>query len=220
MNPVFAITMGDPCGIGPEIVLKTLMNHPELNNKCQFIVCGSADILEKTAHQLKLSASIKKIKVEDIPHKLPEGICCLDIDPVYFNHELGQISAEGGKYSFSYIEKAIELATNGTINGIVTAPINKKSLKAGAVPYLDHTEMFTKLTDKFRTMAYGLTTDENKVNEAVQELMLYFLQMNPDILKGIYEKDGILGITRYGAVALRRALTSTRSNFYYKYARN
>jgi hypothetical protein len=75
----------------------------------------------------------------------------------------------------------------------------------------------SKLTEKFRTMAYGITTDENKVNEAVQELMLYFLQMNPDTLRSIYEKDGILGITRYGAVALRRALTSTRSNFYYKY---
>ena len=74
-----------------------------------------------------------------------------------------------------------------------------------------------KLTDKFRTMAYGLTTDENKVNESVQELMLYFLSMNPETLRAIYEKDGILGITRYGAVALRRALTSTRSNFYYKY---
>ena len=75
----------------------------------------------------------------------------------------------------------------------------------------------SKLTDKFRTMAYGLTTDENKVNEAVQELMLYFLQVNPEVLKGIYDKDGILGVTKYGAVALRRALTSTRSNFYYKY---
>ena len=74
-----------------------------------------------------------------------------------------------------------------------------------------------KLTDKFRTMAYGLTTDENKINEAVQELMLYFLQMNPDTLKNIYEKDGIDGLTRYGAVALRRALTSKQSNFYYKY---
>ena len=74
------------------------------------------------------------------------------------------------------------------------------------------------LTDKFRTMAYGLTTDENKVNEAVQELMLYFLnQMNPETLRSIYEKDGVDGLTRYGAVALRRALTSTRSNFYYKY---
>jgi len=75
----------------------------------------------------------------------------------------------------------------------------------------------SKLTDKFRTMAYGLTTDENKINEAVQELMLYFLQMNPLTLSSIWEKDGILGIKKYGAVALRRALTSTRSNFYYKY---
>ena len=75
----------------------------------------------------------------------------------------------------------------------------------------------SKLTDKFRTMAYGLTTDENKINEAVQELMLYFLQANPKVIKKIYEKDGIDGITKYGAVALRRALTSTRSNFYYKY---
>lgn len=75
----------------------------------------------------------------------------------------------------------------------------------------------SKLTNKFRKMSYGITKDENKVNEAVQELMLYFLQMNPQTLSSIYEKDGIEGITRYGAVALRRALTSTRSNFYYKY---
>ena len=75
----------------------------------------------------------------------------------------------------------------------------------------------SKLTDKFRTMAYGITNDENKINEAVQELMLYFLQMNTKTLSAIYDKDGILGITRYGAVALRRALTSKRSNFYYKY---
>ena len=74
-----------------------------------------------------------------------------------------------------------------------------------------------KLTDKFRTMSYRLTTDENKINEAVQELMLYLLQANPQVIKKIYESDGIDGLTRYGAVALRRALTSKRSNFYYKY---
>jgi len=76
----------------------------------------------------------------------------------------------------------------------------------------------SKLSDKFRTMAYGLTTDKNKIDNAVQELMLYFLQqMNQKTLKNIYEKDGIEGITKYGAVALKRSLTSTRSNFYYKY---
>ena len=75
----------------------------------------------------------------------------------------------------------------------------------------------SKLTDKFRTMAYGITKDENKIHEAVQELMLYFLQMNKQTLSNIWQKDGINGILRYGAVALRRALTSKRSNFYYKY---
>ena len=75
----------------------------------------------------------------------------------------------------------------------------------------------SKLSDKFRTMAFGLTSDENEVNESVQELMLYFLQANPEVIKKIYDKDGILGITRYGAVALRRSLTSPRSNYYYKY---
>ena len=66
-------------------------------------------------------------------------------------------------------------------------------------------------------MCYGLTQDKEQIDDAVQELYLYFLQMNPDTLKGIYDKDGLDGITRYGAVVLRRALTSVRSPFYYKY---
>ena len=74
-----------------------------------------------------------------------------------------------------------------------------------------------KLSDKFRTMAYGLSKDKNQIDNAVQELMLYFLQMNPEVLSKIWKKDGIEGITKYGAVALRRSLTSPRSAFYYKY---
>jgi len=75
----------------------------------------------------------------------------------------------------------------------------------------------SKLSSFFRNMCYGITQDEQAVNDAVQELMLYFLQMNPDTLKNIYKKDGIKGIKGYGAVVLRRSLTSVRSPFYYKY---
>ena len=75
----------------------------------------------------------------------------------------------------------------------------------------------SKLSSFFRKMCYGITQDEENINDAVQELMLYFLQMNPDTLKGIWEKDGQEGLIRYGAVVLRRSLTSTRSPFYYKY---
>ena len=75
----------------------------------------------------------------------------------------------------------------------------------------------SSLSSKFKTMCYGLTQDEEAINDAVQELMLYYFQMNPDTLKGIWEKDGQEGLIRYGAVVLRRSLTSARSPFYYKY---
>jgi RNA polymerase sigma factor (sigma-70 family) len=75
----------------------------------------------------------------------------------------------------------------------------------------------SKLSKHFRKMCYGLTKNHEEIKDAVQELMLYFLQMNPETLKSIWEKDGKKGIIRYGAVVLNRALTSKRSPFYYKY---
>jgi RNA polymerase sigma factor (sigma-70 family) len=75
----------------------------------------------------------------------------------------------------------------------------------------------SKLSDKFRRMCCRLTQDKQQIDDAVQECMLYFLQMNPQTLKKIYDNDGLDGITRYGAVVLRRSLTSKRSSFYYKY---
>ena len=75
----------------------------------------------------------------------------------------------------------------------------------------------SKLSDNFRTMCYGITNNKEDIDNSVQELMLYFMQMNPDTLRSIWEKDGQDGIIRYGAVVLKRALTSTRSPFYYKY---
>ena len=62
----------------------------------------------------------------------------------------------------------------------------------------------SKLSDKFREMSYGLCQDKEKINDAVQELMLYFMSMNPETLKGIWDKDGKDGLIRYGAVVLRR----------------
>ena len=75
----------------------------------------------------------------------------------------------------------------------------------------------SKLSSFFRKMCYGITQDEEAINDACQEMFLYFLQMNPETLKNIYEKDGLKGIKGYGAVVLRRSLTSVRSPFYYKY---
>ena len=75
----------------------------------------------------------------------------------------------------------------------------------------------SKLSDKFKKMTYGLTTDKNEIDEVVQELMFYFLSMNPTVLKKIWNKDGEKGIIRYGAVYIRRALTCKNNAYYYKY---
>jgi len=74
----------------------------------------------------------------------------------------------------------------------------------------------SSLSDKFKTMCYGLTQNETDIEEAVQELFVYFLE-RPELVKKVYDKDGLEGITKYGAVVLKRALTSNRSVFYYKY---
>ena len=69
----------------------------------------------------------------------------------------------------------------------------------------------------FVKMSYTFTNDINEIEEAVQELMIYFLQMNPDTLQKIYIKDGRKGLISYGAVVLRRSFNSVRSPYYYKY---
>jgi len=159
MKPTFAITIGDPCGIGPEITLKALKNHPDLFTLCNMMMCGSLEFLRKTASMINLDIDIKKIDEEDITQLSQPGFYCLDINPIAFDHDYGKISAGGGQLSFAYIERAIELATQKKVNGIVTGPINKESLKAGSVPFLDHTEMLTKLTNSQRTMTLFVTGD-------------------------------------------------------------
>jgi RNA polymerase sigma factor (sigma-70 family) len=70
---------------------------------------------------------------------------------------------------------------------------------------------------RFVDIASYYTKDKTIIDDVVQEQMLYFMQMNKETLLDIYEKDGIEGLVKYGAVAIHRAVTSSRSNYYYKY---
>ena len=70
---------------------------------------------------------------------------------------------------------------------------------------------------RFVAIASRYTEDKNTIDNVVQEQMLYFMQMTKQTLIDIYEKDGLEGIVKYGAVAIHRALTSTRSRYYYLY---
>jgi len=144
--PLLGITMGDPAGIGPEVIAKAAADKT-LRKMCQPIVIGSLPVMERTIKSLKL-----KLKAWDIhSHKPPpkhEGvIAVLDpLDTPLGKFTPGVAAAETGGASVAFIKKGVELAQLGCIDGIVTAPINKEAINLAGCRYPGHTELLADLT--------------------------------------------------------------------------
>lgn len=157
MKPKFAITCGDPCGIGPEIVIKALVMNPDLYDNCHPIVFGDVSILKSTAEMLNYKITFQELTDLDIKDTRVKTIYCVNISPIPYRSCYGRICAEGGQHAFAYIKNAIEAALHKNIQAVITAPLNKESLKLAEVPYLDHTEILSKLTGSDRTMTLFVT---------------------------------------------------------------
>lgn len=155
MKPVFGITAGDPAGIGPEIVLKTFARQSEIFNNIQPVVFTDPAVLLFYADLLNLPVKINIIKrFADIKTDM---LNCYHTYSLKFPVDIGKITAESGKLAFESIRCAIEFASQKQIKSVITAPISKESLKAAKVPYLDHTEIFGKLTNSKDTMTLFVT---------------------------------------------------------------
>lgn len=147
MRPLIAIPMGDPAGIGPEIVLKALLNH-DVHQAARCVVIGDAKIIEDALRFIK---AILKV---NIIHNVMEGdytegiINLINLDNIKMEQfQYGQISGMCGRAAYEYIEKSIELAMRGEVTAVATPPINKEALKAGKVNFIGHTEIFGALTN-------------------------------------------------------------------------
>ncbi len=156
-KPVFAITIGDPNGIGPEITLKSLNKNPDLFNQIIPVLFGDPNILQFYIKKLSLNVKIVETKEFSKLSYKPAIVFCYPVEVNQYIPLPGYITAEAGRHAFQYIIPAIELAKSGQVNGIVTAPINKKALKLAEIPYLDHTEILTKLTNSQHTMTLFVT---------------------------------------------------------------
>lgn len=140
-TPKLAVTLGDPAGIGPEIVLKAF-EEPRVHTWANLVVIGNQNLLETQAKLLGLSFCFCGPNASSSPRCIP----IYDIPlPVPGSWEFGKVSAEVGKASLSYVETAVNLATAKEVQGIVTAPINKEAWNAARVPYLGHTEALASL---------------------------------------------------------------------------
>jgi 4-hydroxythreonine-4-phosphate dehydrogenase len=150
MRPLLGITMGDPAGIGAEIVVKALARGT-IQRICRPLVIGDARTLERSCAGLTgPQPEIRRFPPDRIPETddfSPGSINVLDLDNVDpAGVEPGEISAAAGRAAYQYIETAIRLAVKGKIHGTVTAPIHKLALNKAGFEFPGHTEIYAALT--------------------------------------------------------------------------
>ncbi len=140
-KPLLGITLGDPCGIGPEIVLRTLATR-RAKTEARFIVFGSAKVLNRVAETFDLR--LPKFAAVSVEHPPGNSRGPFLVDEVPCSPDLamkGKATAVGGRASIAWICSAIDWARAGRIEAIVTAPINKEAVLKGGHKWPGHTEL-------------------------------------------------------------------------------
>ena len=195
-KPLIAVTMGDPAGIGPEIVARTI-DDKEIFNIARCIVIGDRKIMEKA---IQIVGADLKIHVTENPAEgdYSEGVLNLiDLDNINMDQfEYGKVSAMCGQAAYDYIAKSIEITMSGQADAVATTPINKESLHAAEVPFIGHTEIFGALTG----------TEDPLTMFETNGLRVFFLTRHKslrDMLDDI-KKDRIIDYVQRCTEALRK----------------
>jgi 4-hydroxythreonine-4-phosphate dehydrogenase len=142
---VIGITLGDPAGIGPEIVLKALFS-PEFPADVRPVLFGDCVVLEQMMKILKLKREI--IDISNIPDSriFEEALLLVPTNVLSKRVRFGRVSGDCGKSAYVSFINAIDLALHGWIDGIATAPLHKEALRLGGCRELDHTEILRHKT--------------------------------------------------------------------------
>ena len=158
-SPRIAITMGDPAGIGPEIILKAVSRlQPRVHaGELELLVVGCARTYRNTARSLSLpTCGVEYLRTVESDHWPALGF--VDAGPTTEDIEPGQTSAQAGRLAYNAIEIAVRLAMKGQVDGICTAPLSKEALNLAGHHYSGHTELLAELTgarDSVMMLAHG-----------------------------------------------------------------
>lgn len=155
-KPVVAVTMGDPAGVGPEVVLKALA-HPEVRRACDPLVLGDLQVLERArgrAHYPKLVSWIWGDPLANTAEAVSVH-CLSSLSPRECRP--GHPSKACGEAAFCYIKTAAEMVLSGAADAMATAPISKRVLQLAGHRYPGHTELLAKFshTRECRMMLLG-----------------------------------------------------------------
>jgi 4-phospho-D-threonate 3-dehydrogenase / 4-phospho-D-erythronate 3-dehydrogenase len=152
--PIVAITLGDAAGIGPEVVAKALA-RPEIGEVCRPLLIGDRRILETPRFAACLS-NLQDVTLKggaaNVSTAWPaEGVALLDLHNLSPDViELGRISVAAGRAAVEYVLKATELALDGVVDAVATAPLNKEAMRLAGYHYIGHTEILAEMTGTAR----------------------------------------------------------------------
>jgi 4-hydroxythreonine-4-phosphate dehydrogenase len=143
-RPIIAITMGDPAGVGPEIIMKSLA-HAELFDRCRPLVIGDVERLRQAACIVGVNLAINAVSKPSDGKYAPGTVDVIDIPVVPADLPFGKVSPAAGEAAYRFIECAAKLAINGEADAICTAPLNKEALHAAGHIFPGHTELLAHL---------------------------------------------------------------------------
>jgi len=143
-KPQVGITIGDPAGIGPEIVLKAVA-EPEVRSICSPVIVGDAAELHRQAGRLGLSERFNTITAGELDQNNFANPVIYDTGKTPESIEWGALNASSGRAAIAAIEAAVKLCLAGRLDAMTTAPINKEALKLAGSHFPGHTEMITEL---------------------------------------------------------------------------
>ena len=158
--PILAITMGDPAGVGPEIIAMSLAQEYPYTI-CRPLVVGDAAMMKLGVQSAKVDLQVRAIDTVAEAKYERGTIDVLDlklIDADAFAY--GEVSAQCGHAAFESVRKAIELAMKGEVDGTVTAPLNKEALHVAGHNFAGHTEIYAHFTD---TKKYAMLLADDKM---------------------------------------------------------
>ena len=144
-RPTIAITMGDPAGIGPEVIMKALAK-PKTRAICNALVVGDASRLRKAGKIIGERLEIAALREADDADFDSGLVQCLDLNLVPDDLPFGKMSAAAGEAAYRFIEKAVQVVQAGSAQAICTAPLSKEALHAAGHKYPGHTELLAHLT--------------------------------------------------------------------------
>jgi 4-hydroxythreonine-4-phosphate dehydrogenase len=162
-RPPLAITMGDPAGIGPEIIARFFSQNPV---EAPFVI-GDCEQMRRACALIGKSLQIAPIETPRASK--PGEIAVLSAGSVAKDIAYGKISAQGGAFAYSCVIKAINLAQSGVISALVTAPLHKESLHAAGIRFPGHTEI---LADATGTHDFGMMLVEGNLRVILTSIHL------------------------------------------------